>query len=200
MDLTPKEQFVLSDSSSSDDSDEERFFNSRRQQMAVDVLAIKEFEDRYARWRQGSKVGRLCIPRNRFYGNELLMRDYFADIPTYPAHIFQRRYRMRRSLFVKIVEACEANCRYFTRRRNAAGLMGFSSYQKISAAMRVIAYGVPADYTDEYLRIGEDTTIEYVRLFAKTIIKIYGKTYLRAANEEDTVRLMAMNEQRGWPG
>ena len=66
--------------------------------------------------------------------------------------------------------------------------------------MRVIAYGVPSDYADEYLRIGEDTTIESVRMFAKTIIKIYGKTYLRAPNEEDTVRLMAMNEQRGWPG
>ena len=60
---------------------------------------------------------------------------------------------MRRSLFVKIVETCEAKCRYFTRRRNATGLMGFSAYQKISAAMRVIAYGVPADYADEYLRI-----------------------------------------------
>ena len=82
---------------------------------------------------------------------------------------------MRRSLFVKIVETCEAKCRYFTRRRNAAGLMGFSAYQKISAAMRVIAYGVPADYADEYLRIGEDTTIESVRVFAKTIIKLYGK-------------------------
>ena len=107
---------------------------------------------------------------------------------------------MRRSLFVKIVETCEAKCRYFTRHRNATGLMGFSAYQKISAAMRVIAYGVPADYADEYLRIGEDTTIESVRLFAKTIIKLYGKIYLRAPNEEDTVRLMAMNEPRGWPG
>jgi hypothetical protein len=38
--------------------------------------------------------------------------------------------------------------------------------------MRVIAYGIPADYTDEYLRIGEDTTILSVRLFAKTIIRV----------------------------
>ena len=70
-------------------------------------------------------------------------------------------------LFVKIVEACEANCRYFTRWRNAAGLLGFSAYQKISATMRVIAYGIPADYADEYLRIGEDTTIDSVRRFPK---------------------------------
>ena len=61
MDLSPEEQFVLSDSSSSNDSDEERFFDSWRQQMAVAVLAVKEFEDRYARRRQGSKVGRLWL-------------------------------------------------------------------------------------------------------------------------------------------
>ena len=74
---------------------------------------------------------------------------------------------MRRSLFVKIVQACEANCQYFTQRRNVVGLKGFSAYQKISATMWVIAYGVPADYADEYLRIGEDTTIESVCRFAK---------------------------------
>ena len=36
--------------------------------------------------------------------------------------------------------------------------------------MRVVAYGVPADYADEYLCIGEDSTIEYVHRFAKVII------------------------------
>ena len=87
---------------------------------------------------------------------------------------------MRQSLFVKIVESCEANCRYFTQRRNATGLKGFSAYQKISAAMRVIAYGVPADYADEYLRIGEDSTIESVRRFAKVIIRVFAPEYLRA--------------------
>ena len=102
---------------------------------------------------------------------------------------------MRRSLFVKIVEACEANCRYFTRRRNAAGLMGFSAYQKISAAIRVIAYGIPTDYADDYLCIGEDTIIQSVRLFAKVIISVFGPTYLRAPNEDDTMRLMA--QKRG---
>ena len=198
MSLTPSEEFLLSDSSSDDDSDDETLFETRRRQMVVPVLAVKEFEDRFRRTRQGSKAGRLCIPRNRFYDNQLLMRDYFAENPTYPAHIFQRRYRMRRSLFVKIVRDCEANCRYFTRRRNVAGLLGFSAHQKISAAMRVIAYGIPADYADEYLRIGEDTMIESVRTFAKTIIRLYGKEYLRAPNEDNTMRLRAVNEKRGW--
>ena len=66
--------------------------------------------------------------------------------------------------------------------------------------MRVLAYGIPADYTDEYLRIGQDTTTESVCRFAKLVIRLYGEKYLRAPNEEDTKRLMEMNEKRGWPG
>jgi hypothetical protein len=66
--------------------------------------------------------------------------------------------------------------------------------------MRVIAYGIPADYIDEYLCIGEDTTIKSVRLFANTVIHVFGLTYLHSPNEEDTIRLMAMNEKTSWPG
>jgi hypothetical protein len=80
---------------------------------------------------------------------------------------------MWRELFVKIVEACEANYQYFTRRRNRAGTLGFSLDQKISAAMEVIAYGIPADYN-----IGKDTTIKSVWLFSKTIIRVFGLKYL----------------------
>jgi hypothetical protein len=52
--------------------------------------------------------------------------------------------------------------------------------------MWVIAYGILADYTDEYFRIGEDTTILLVRLFANTIIRVFGPKYLQSPNEEDT--------------
>jgi hypothetical protein len=85
---------------------------------------------------------------------------------------------MRRSLFIKIVEDVEANSNYFKQRRNATGKLGFSAYQKISAAMRVIAYGIPADYTDGYLHIGKDTTTDSVCRFAKMVIRWYGSKYL----------------------
>jgi hypothetical protein len=32
------------------------------------------------------------------------------------------------------------------------------------------------------------------------VIHLYGDWYLRAPNEQDTKRLMEMNEKRGWPG
>jgi hypothetical protein len=95
---------------------------------------------------------------------------------------------------------CEDNTHYFKRKRNATGLLGFSAHQKISAVMRTFVYGIPADYADEYLRMGEDTTLEYVRHFYKVMMRVYGPIYLRAPNDEDTARLMADNEQRRWLG
>jgi hypothetical protein len=64
--------------------------------------------------------------------------------------------------------------------------------------MPVIAYGIPADYTDEYPHIHEDTIIKSVRLLAKTIIWVFGSDYLRSPSEENNIRLMAMNEKRDW--
>jgi hypothetical protein len=81
-----------------------------------------------------------------------------------------------------------------------AGLLGFSGYQKISAALRVLGDGILVDYADEYLRIGEDTTMESVCRFCKVMILVFGPTYLRAPNEQETMRLMGENAARGWPG
>ncbi|XP_071680459.1 uncharacterized protein [Lolium perenne] len=137
------------------------------------LLSVKELEDRtkLLNRRRGSVLGQNHIQRNRLLGHEQLMEDYFA-------------------------EACEANSNYLKHRRNATWVMGFSAFQKISAAMRFIAYGIPANYTEEYLRIGEDTTSESVRMFARLIIKLFGPTYLRAPNEDDIKHLMEINEKR----
>jgi hypothetical protein len=66
--------------------------------------------------------------------------------------------------------------------------------------MRVLAYRILADYADEYLRIGEDTTMESVRRFYKVMVHVFGPTYLRAPNEQDISRLLGENAARGWTG
>ena len=58
----------------------------------------------------------------------------------------------------------------------------------------------PARLRDEYLRIGEGTKIESVRRFFKVMIRIFGEKYVRAPKEENTIRLMAMNEKRRLSG
>jgi hypothetical protein len=140
--------------SSSDDLDIEELLEDDDMDIPIALVAVKELQDRAMLLdrRQGSQMGRTNIFWNRALGLDQLMQDYFAEVPMYPPRLFRRRYRMRRDLFVKIVKDCEANSHYFKRRRNAASTMGFSAYQKISVAMRVLAYGIPANYTDEYLR------------------------------------------------
>jgi hypothetical protein len=48
--------------------------------------------------------------------------------------------------------------------------------------------------------LGKITTIECVRRFAKIMIQVFGSEYLRAPNEENTKRLVTINENRVWSG
>jgi hypothetical protein len=58
---------------------------------------------------------------------------------------------MSRKLFSTILNGVRAHDDYFTARPDATGKLGFTSYQKCSAAIRMLAYGVAGDLIDEYL-------------------------------------------------
>jgi len=88
---------------------------------------------------------------------------------------------------------------YFVKKRNAAGVLGLSCFQKITAALRMLTYGVPVDATDEYVRIGESTALESLRRFVVAVVEIFETEYLRHPNEADTAHLLALNEKRGFP-
>ncbi|XP_021321298.1 uncharacterized protein LOC110437244 [Sorghum bicolor] len=89
---------------------------------------------------------------------------------------------------------------YFVHKRNAAGTLGLSCLQKVVAAFRMLAYGVAADAMDDYIRIGETTALESRRKFVRAVVKVFGHEYLRLPNEDDTARLLAIGESRGFPG
>jgi len=89
---------------------------------------------------------------------------------------------------------------YFVQKRSAANVLGLSCFQKVTAAFRMLTYGVPADATDEYVRIGESTAIESLRRFVAAVVDLFEEEYLRYPNEADTVRLLALGEQNGFPG
>lgn len=74
--------------------------------------------------RRGSIPGRIVVPRDIFSTNLRIVKQYFADPPMYNAKYFQRRFRMSRELFLRIVEEVEAHDNYFTQRTNAVGLLG----------------------------------------------------------------------------
>ncbi|XP_074363060.1 uncharacterized protein LOC141704879 [Apium graveolens] len=107
---------------------------------------------------------------------------------------------MRRSLFLRIEEAVAIHDYYFTQRTDVVGVPGLSSLQTMTAALRMLAYGTTADVVDDYVRIGDNTTIESLRRFLKSIMEIFEVEYLRRPNEQDVSKLLAENEQRGFPG
>ena len=61
-------------------------------------------------------------------------------------------------------------------------MLGHSIEQKVIAALRMMAYGVPADYIDDNLAMARSTAIFYVKQFAITMVEVFGPQYLTAPN------------------
>ncbi|KAF8403823.1 hypothetical protein HHK36_011929 [Tetracentron sinense] len=131
-------------------------------------------KEKLSRRCRGSIQGHRVIWRDRVQGHERLFHDYFAEKPVYPPILFWRRFRMQDSLFLRIQHVVEAYDPYFIQKIDAIGMLGLSSLQKITTAMRMLAYGVAADYVDEY--------------------------YLRPPNNDDIARLLAVGENHGFFG
>ena len=106
---------------------------------------------------------------------------------------------MRRHVFLLIMKAVEEHDDYFVQKRNAAGVLGLSCLQKVVAAFRMLAYGVPANALDEYIRIGESTALEALRKFVVAVVEVFGPEYMRRPNAQDTARLLAIGASRGFP-
>ncbi|GAB2283379.1 hypothetical protein Dimus_039596 [Dionaea muscipula] len=177
-----------------DDSDDEDL---------IFLAAIQEEENARERQfvrRRGSIMGHRVINRSRHDGAERLYCDYFSENSTYPPHLFRRRFRISRPLFCRIVEGVVASNDYFRQRTDAIGVVGLSSIQKVTAAMRMLAYGQPVDSIDEYVRIGESTVLECLRKFVVTIVNVFCPHYLRAPNNDDVAKLCALREESGFPG
>ena len=107
---------------------------------------------------------------------------------------------MNRELFLRIMDAVESYDDYFVQKWNGANVAGLSCFQKVTAAFRMLTYGVPDDAADEYVRIGESTVLESLRRFVAAVVDIYEDEYLRSPNQADTARLLALGEQKGFPG
>ncbi|XP_058211489.1 uncharacterized protein LOC131323659 [Rhododendron vialii] len=178
---------IMNDSDFSDSDDELEIFQ-----------AVATYESE--RDSSSSRNRRTVTNRNTFGAQNRLFDDYFAESPVFPPHYFRRRFRMSRSLFLRIHDAVKAHEPYFIQKRNAAGKLGLSSLQKMTAAFRMLAYGAPADSVDEYVRIGATTALESLRRFLRAVIDVFSEDYLRSPNAADVARLLAVGELREFPG
>uniref|UniRef100_A0A0D3CWJ9 DDE Tnp4 domain-containing protein n=1 Tax=Brassica oleracea var. oleracea TaxID=109376 RepID=A0A0D3CWJ9_BRAOL len=107
---------------------------------------------------------------------------------------------MNEKVFMRIVDTLSANIPFFQQRRDAVGRLGLSTLQKCTAAIRMLAYGSAAGAGDEYLRLGESTSLSCLTNFTECVIQLFGDEYLRRPTPEDLQRLLDIGEIRGFPG
>ncbi|KAJ0437575.1 putative harbinger transposase-derived protein [Helianthus annuus] len=106
--------------------------------------------------------------------NESLMKDYFDPTPDHGPD---------------------------KQRMDARGYLGFTSIQKVTSALRILAYGNTYDINDEYLNLGEKTTQDSVEQFCFGIYKLYGKHYLKNHTWNDLQQIYEIHlEKHGIPG
>ena len=122
-----------------------------------EIIVLLAFEEERLERERASTSHRGFVPSPRFIqrdheqGHQRLFQDYCAELPVYSPNIFRRRFQMSYSLFLCIKSNLEEKDEYFVQKRNATGVLGLSSLQKMTTALRMLAYGVAADFTDEYV-------------------------------------------------
>jgi len=81
----------------------------------------------------GSIPGHAFINQDRESVDRRLFNDYFSESPMYNEAMFRRRYRMSRSLFLRIMYAVKSHDNYFVQQADRAGRFELSPLQKITA-------------------------------------------------------------------
>lgn len=92
-------------SSSSDEVEErlEELFDEILEDTYNDVMEAQTYKQRK----------RAYIERNREAGHNRLWNDYFSEDATFSTHLFRRRFRMNKELFMRIVHALSENVPFF---------------------------------------------------------------------------------------
>ncbi|KAK3230359.1 hypothetical protein Dsin_002240 [Dipteronia sinensis] len=107
---------------------------------------------------------------------------------------------MNRLLFIRIHDVVlEHDPMNFKQGRDATKKLGLSFLQKVTAAIRMLVYGMAIDQCDEYLKVAESTAIKAMKDFCSAIIDIFGEEYLRTPTKEDIERILEENAMRGFP-
>ncbi|XP_068345132.1 uncharacterized protein [Pyrus communis] len=128
------------------------------------------------------------------------MNNYFNPNSVYTEEDFKHRFRMRRHVFECLLRDVPQVNPYFRQKLDRTGRLGFSPYQKVTIALRMMAYGSPANSMDETHSMYESTCLNTLQQFCDTIVQVHKDEYLREPNQEDLNRFLRKAEDRGFPG
>nr|GEY49391.1 hypothetical protein [Tanacetum cinerariifolium] len=103
---------------------------------------------------------------------------------------------MARPLFNQIVIAVSNHDPFFRSNMDCAGKQGISGLLKCTYAIRQLAYGVHADFLDEYMQISERTSHTALDHFCQAVMEIYGLEFLRKPTVTDIEKLYLHHEEK----
>lgn len=67
---------------------------------------------------------------------------------------------------------------------------------KVTAALRILAYGLPPDDVDEYLAMSETTARITLKRFCSAVVKTLGPIYLRDTTADDIKKMLKEGDGR----
>ncbi|XP_074327139.1 uncharacterized protein LOC141665056 [Apium graveolens] len=76
---------------------------------------------------------------------------------------------MRTHVFNRIMTALCTQDSYWHKKEDAVGLLGLLPQQKMTATLRMLAYGTTVDQCAEICRMGESTTLECMKKFCQQV-------------------------------
>ncbi|CAL9018274.1 unnamed protein product, partial [Prunus brigantina] len=83
---------------------------------------------------------------------------------------------------------------------DAIGVLGLIPEQKLTAALRMLAYRHVFSRMDDIARMGKSTILECLVRFYDAIENLYKREYLRKPTARDLRRLVQKAKARGFPG
>jgi hypothetical protein len=97
------------------------------------------------------------------------------------------------------MEAIVVHNFYFVQKRDAIGFLGLSSNHKCIATIKMLAYGVVANYTDNYCKLNESIALECLKRFVKVIRTCFESNYFKQPTLTNVKKQMKINEKRIFP-
>ncbi|XP_020271170.1 uncharacterized protein LOC109846356 [Asparagus officinalis] len=162
---------------------------------------VEQWEEDMKQWEEEEEIlARLYASNNEIMAYFSKEEERPKRIGSVPGHLKIPNAEESFPSYCRRCTSVREHDNYFVQKVDGVGQLGLSTLQKVIAVFRMLAYGAPADSTDEYVRIGESTVIECLKRFCRAIVEVYEDEYLRSPNTDDVARLLQKCEERGFPG
>lgn len=151
--------------------------------------------------RGGSRAGKAAnVERGREAAEQRLHQQYFASNPIYSSTLFRRRFRLSERVYSRVASALVSHYKFFRQLSDCTQRKGFSCNQKITAALRMLSYGICADALDETLAMSETTVLLCLENFCAGVYNCFHEEYLRTPTDSDLKNILRRSSEQGFPG